>query len=294
MGTFAELFGPREDYPYFQHAARYPFASRSTHFSVVNAGWLADCALLVYLLQEGQITDRLEAAGLSGECFGFDRAGAQGFVAHCDAWAVASFRGTEVAEWQDVVADARIRLVPRPPHGGKIHLGFHEALSSIWPAMEDHIGKIQEGRETPVPMWFTGHSLGAAMATLAADQHHGARALYTFGSPRVGDKGFRQGLAVNAYRFVNNNDGITTIPPGPPLSPYRHVGDLKYLDEDRNLSDDPRTWTVFKNGLKGHLRAMQDAVGDFARGDLDQVDFEQLRDHSPSAYASAIWQGITR
>jgi len=292
VGPFAELFRPNEGYPYFQHADRYPFDAGSTHFSPVNAAWLADCALLVYLREGTQVAERLEGTGLSGVCLGFERPGAQAFVAHSDDWAVVSFRGTEVREWQDVVASALFKLVPRPPHEGNIHLGFHRALESIWPEIEEVLSDIQGGRRTPVPVWFTGHSLGAAMATLAADAYEGARALYTFGSPRVGDKRFRRGLAVNAYRIVNDNDGITSVPPGPPLSPYRHVGDLKYLDGDGNLSDDPRSWTRFKGGLTGHLRALQDAVGDFIRGDLDQVEFDQLSDHSPTLYASALWQVV--
>lgn len=131
------------------------------------------------------------------------------------------------------------------------------------------------------------------MATLAADQYDHARALYTFGSPRVGDKAFRQGVRVNAYRIVNNNDGVSSLPPGLPLSPYRHVGDLKYLDPDGVLNDDPRSWVTFKASLTGHLRALQDTVGDFRRGDLDEVNLDQLRDHSPTAYARAIWENIT-
>ena len=130
------------------------------------------------------------------------------------------------------------------------------------------------------------------MATLAGDRYDGAHALYTFGSPRVGDTEFRQGLTVNAYRIVNNNDGVTTVPPGSPLSAYRHVGDLKYVDEQGALIEDPRRWTLFKSGLSGHLRALQVAVGDFRRGDFDEVNFDQLRDHSPTAYANALWGTI--
>lgn len=39
-------------------------------------------------------------------------------------------------------------------------------------------------------VWFTGHSLGAALATLAADLFEPARGVCTLGSPRVGDVAF--------------------------------------------------------------------------------------------------------
>ena len=58
MGSFADLFGPNESYEYFKLADQCPFDVRSTHFSLVNAGWLADCALLVYLQDEAQVALR--------------------------------------------------------------------------------------------------------------------------------------------------------------------------------------------------------------------------------------------
>ncbi len=293
MPSFADLFDPNESYRYFEHASRHPFQTHRMRFSLINAGWLADCALLAYL-PEGQVKDRLTSAGLSGKCFGFGGLGAQGFLARNDQMAIVCFRGTE--DLKDVVADARIKLQHKPPHAGEIHSGFHDTLGSIWDGdgIEEELEHIQEGRETPVPVWFTGHSLGAAMATLAADRYGGARALYTYGSPRVGDEEFRRGLGVNAYRIVNNNDGVATVPPGRPLSPYRHVGDLKYLSDDGHLIDDPGRWAAFKAGLTGHLRHILEVAGDVSRGDFNLVPFDQLSDHSPTAYASGLWRIIVR
>jgi len=293
MATFEELFGPKPEYPYFSEAADHPFETNSTRFSLVNAAWLADCSLLAYLPEE-RVLARLARVNAEGRCFGFDQRGAQGFVAHTRDWVVVSFRGTEVAEFEDVIADVRIKLVQRPPHSGGVHLGFYEALSSIWPEMEEMLTGLQEASERRLPVWFTGHSLGAAMATLAADRCDDVHALYTVGSPRVGDKSFRQGLTAkaNAYRIVNNNDGVTAVPPGSPTSPYRHVGDLKYLDEGGRMIADPSGWTRKKAGLMGHVRAFQDAFGDTRRGDLRQVNWDHLRDHSPEAYATSLWRAV--
>jgi predicted lipase len=68
-----------------------------------------------------------------------------------------------------------------------------------------------------------GHSLGAALATLAADRLPDVQGLYTFGSPRVGDKGFQAHFRVKAYRLVNGKDIVPTVPGE---GPFRHVGEL--------------------------------------------------------------------
>jgi len=167
-----------------------------------------------------------------------------------------------------------------------VHRGFLRSLDTIWREAEDALG---DGK-----VWFTGHSLGAALATLAADRLPGSHALYTYGSPRVGDKKFRQAFRANAYRFVNNNDGITVVPPGSSLFPYRHVGDLKYLDEDGCLIDDARWWQRFKAGLSGHLKTLVEVHGEFRKGNFDAIPFDQLVDHSPTSYAELIWENIHR
>src|SRR5262249_24026820 len=64
---------------------------------------------------------------------------------------------------------------------------------------------------------FTGHSLGAALATLALSRFNGGQAsLYTVGSPRVGNARFCERVLQKSgnqvFRFVNNNDLVTHVP----------------------------------------------------------------------------------
>ncbi|MBI4781432.1 MAG: lipase family protein [Oscillatoriophycideae cyanobacterium NC_groundwater_1537_Pr4_S-0.65um_50_18] len=71
-------------------------------------------------------------------------------------------------------------------------------------------------------IYVTGHSLGAGLATLAAlhidriVKSQGLQAsvqLYTFASPRVGDRTFaRQFEAIDAYRIINSEDLIQSVP----------------------------------------------------------------------------------
>ncbi len=75
----------------------------------------------------------------------------------------------------------------------------------------------------------TGHSLGAALATLYAAENTltnkipTVQALYTFASPMIGDSTFVDifnGLKLNSWRIINQQDIVRILPPGPF---YRHV-----------------------------------------------------------------------
>ena len=71
---------------------------------------------------------------------------------------------------------------------------------------------------------MTGHSLGGALATLAAARHQ-ADVLWTFGAPRVGDALFARSLAGTAIgRVVNGNDPVPAVPPPGRPWRFRHPG----------------------------------------------------------------------
>ncbi len=69
-------------------------------------------------------------------------------------------------------------------------------------------------------LWITGHSLGAALATLLAASLDGPgpriQGVYLFGSPRVGDDPFVQAYnrryARITYRISNTSDVVTSVP----------------------------------------------------------------------------------
>lgn len=91
-------------------------------------------------------------------------------------------------------------------------------------------------------LFISGHSLGAALATIAAarlaflDNHIHISAVYTIGSPRVFgtevadifDATVNHGTKMKDkyFRFRNNNDIVPRVPP----LPYKHVGREIYFD----------------------------------------------------------------
>src|SRR5262249_54451343 len=113
------------------------------------------------------------------------------------------------------------------------------------------------------PVWLTGHSLGAALATLAAARWaagHRVQGLYTFGSPRVGNAAFAATVPGPCYRFVNNNDVVTRLPPPGLFAGYRHVGVLKYIRTDGVIVEDPAPEGVARDRLAGGRGAAEAAL----------------------------------
>ena len=129
---------------------------------------------------------------------------------------------------------------------------------------------------------IAGHSLGGAMATLAAAELINADepflGLYTFGSPRVGDRSFARIFNVEARdranRFQNNNDIVTRVPAR--LMGYSHVGSLVYISADGALSRDPGKWFQFLDRVTG------------ATSQLDAFGIDKIEDHGIGNYMTAI------
>ena len=150
---------------------------------------------------------------------------------------------------------------------GNLSRGFLRAFEAAWDDIEKGIKKLQAEGLTE-PLYITGHSLGAALATIAARELEGrlkkvyseltVAACYTFCSPRVGDGKWVKGIKVPVYRVVNGCDGVPLIPfsdfvyillrkipilgwglkdPIFGFVGYQHVGAIKYLIGDAKDSE---------------------------------------------------------
>ncbi len=225
----------------------FPFEPRTTRFSKKNALCCAKASNLAYESKQN-IEEQVKKWGFE-KCKYFDREGTQAFIAAKEEFILVSFRGTEGGKLQDLLAD--VNLIKTPGPSGNVHRGFLKALNQIMEGVHWTIREYKEeyakraGVDTskyPPSLWFTGHSLGAGLATLAVarmrierEEHeepiHG---LYTFGSPRVGDREFSEKFNGNfknqAFRIVNNNDIVTRVPVQE--QGYRHVGQFWYITSD--------------------------------------------------------------
>ncbi|XP_060215602.1 phospholipase A(1) DAD1, chloroplastic-like [Lycium barbarum] len=98
----------------------------------------------------------------------------------------------------------------------------NEGDQSLQETIREQIGNILDKHsDEPLSITVTGHSLGAALATLTAHDiatkfsHAPIVTVVSFGGPRVGNKGFRCQLeksGTNVLRIVNSDDPVTKVP----------------------------------------------------------------------------------
>jgi triacylglycerol lipase len=138
-------------------------------------------------------------------------------------------------------------------------------------------------RGEKLPVWFCGHSLGAAMATICAYRCKTSsvvsdpQELHTFGSPRVGCKRYVRHAKVTHYRWVHNNDIVTRVPPA--LMGYRHCGDEIYFDRNgriRKLTGVWRSRDRWRGALRGLLKWKLDMLTDHSIMQYQQHLIEAL------------------
>ena len=147
-----------------------------------------------------------------------------------------AFRGTEPSKLNDVMADLHI-IKNTAMAGGRVHGGFQKEVNDLW---MDILAELEHNDQLKVrkDVYMTGHSLGAAMATISATRYKPTE-LFTFGSPRVGGSRFVKNIKCTHYRFMNNNDIVCRIPPA--WLGFKHHGEMIYFNRFGDKADKP-TW----------------------------------------------------
>ena len=232
---------------------------------------LAEMANASYL-DEPSAKATVEQIGFRCETF-FDRDGAQAYRFGNDADCILACRGTEPHDVNDVKADvdAAFAVIETV---GRVHRGFNTEVDDLWPKIAHQL--MGETRT----IWFCGHSLGGAMATICAGRcFHDPEVpdpegLYTFGSPRVGDKQYINYCTVEHVRLVNNCDIVPRLPPR--LLGFRHHGKELYIDRKGR----PR------RKLKG-MKKTVDRLRGFGES-LLRLKLDPLHDHIADRYIEAM------
>ena len=286
------VFHPEQDatYIHFEHAGN-AFDPAATRLGRLNGWWLSDAALLAYW-RPAEALERFKAAGLQAEAM--EAGGLDAYVAWTDAFVIVAFRGTQPDQWSDVLDDALLRQEPWEHGPGFVHRGFKAALDRVWGAMSVRLNELGTSRS----VWFSGHSLGAALATLAAARFPNTSGVLTLGSPRVGDATFvaefDRRFSGRSLRYVNDTDIVTHVPPPIPIpSRYDHVGALRQITRDGEVTSSRPRLDHFFLEVFGDTAHLQEVVQGLQRGNLTRAP-KFLLDHMPRGYAVDIWNDYAR
>ncbi len=247
----------------------------------------AECARLAYVRFENgaadlqALTDALARVRLAGlVTFDDPTTGTQGYGTSRadDGLVVLAFRGTEPTALTDLGSDLAVTLIDWTERAGRVHEGFARAARSVFGAVDRW---LLAARAPGTRLVVTGHSLGAAIATLYASVLAPKR-LVTIGSPRVGDADFVATLTgIDITRFVDCCDIVTQLPPQ--IGGYVHAGEARYLtgagecaaSADKAFIDADR------------LAARADFLGDYA-WKTGNVLLRDLADHAPINYVRCL------
>ena len=225
-----------------------------------------------------------------------------------------AFAGTDPLKPQDVITDINTGVTTEG-----LHQGFSEAAGAVQDKVEDAITRGGAGK----PLFFTGHSLGGALAMISAMRTRAAQitAVYTFGGARAGDQQFFDSYAPNlrssTFRLVHGTDIVPSVPPslsngfvgrvigrllGGVRGGFRHVGRLVHCpqrspfaepapaEDDGNQPDD-----FFKAGIDAAFDIFR-RIPDLKFPPLDPRTLddpnnalpEEIRDHVPASYFRAL------
>jgi hypothetical protein len=324
--TWKNLFYPpeRNEYTYFEYWEQHPFtapAAPELPFHPAKAAWAADAAMLAYgrfgqtPIPIGEFHSLLDNAGFTQHELIGDwepgGKGTQGFFASNERFAILAFRGTEREDFRDLICDLEPLTVGEPAaQDGKaafrlaarviafleprlrtecvVHQGFQQALDQVWAATEPLIINYRNSHPT-AEICFTGHSLGAALATLAVSRFSGgAASLYTIGSPRVGNGVFcervHQHATLGVHRFVNGDDLVTHVPIQAPF--YSHIEKLAHHIEPGGAVIAFSSSALADFADLGKLLKDVPKHWDFLN--LDDEPPAPLVDHSPARYSMQI------
>lgn len=232
---------------------------------------------------------------------------------------ILAFRGTEPVNFINWLTNADTRL--RTFRHGQVHGGFYMNVEAIWAdiveAIESAIDPLRSpnGQEAGAhehpkhpleALYLTGHSLGAAMAVIAAariftnEYAHWqplVRGVYTFGQPMVGDADFANHYSPKFGHMLHRHVyGYDLVPRLPPLS----VGRFQHFGQQRMAGASDTGWKTSPNAKQALavVTAAVSAVGDFAirrQWLLRKLALPySLDDHSPLPYIETSRVSIPR
>jgi triacylglycerol lipase len=278
--SWESLFKPGNSTNYFDISNSKPIEIGSSCFNISNAWWLAEISRLIYHPQFFE-KDNIQLGSFNYEIINYiEHKSTSTHVAllkiiQDNPCVAIAFRGSDETEDWNINAQAYQTSFD---NNGKVHSGFLKAYASIRDELLNSLAN------NALPIFITGHSLGAALSVLATSDlknNLNYDSCYTFGSPRIGDANFIQTINnKNIYRVVNNCDVVTTIPIDFALIKYHHAGESFLLNDNGKLIEgmgEEEIYSYQKNNLS--------SLKEYAVTKLFSKDFKSLTNELPSFLA---------
>jgi triacylglycerol lipase len=223
-----------------------------------SARFLCEASGLAYLpAAEGTQAFR-QKLGLEARLFSIGNT--QAWVGTDDENVVVAFRGTEAPTSLDGLKDIlltdamNLLVVPegRLGHdlsaagvGARFHKGFVDAIADVWVPLSAAVEVELKSRDRP--LWITGHSLGGALALLAAwlfkRRFVPVHEVCTFGAPMIGNRvacaAFDREFAGRIFRYVNGRDPVPKLP-----TMSLVANEFLHVSQERLLGREPMTGLV--------------------------------------------------
>lgn len=220
-------------------ASVFDFDENADRLTLANAMVLADFSHLAYLNPDFIEQQLVQWGYHSFAWIEEGKTDTQSFIAAKDNHLVVCFRGT--GSGRDWIVDAKLLKTSSVDGKGRVHRGFKSALDSVWDRITNTLSVFDDSKK----VFFTGHSLGAALAQLAAYRQvitgpNPVAGVYVYGSPRVGNRDYKEAydnlLSDKTFLHINNTDLVPQVPPR--ILGYRHVGKTpNRFDVGHNLSN---------------------------------------------------------
>ena len=223
-------------------------------------GWQTALSLAVTskLVYESKSVVERTAQDILGlnNCKFIDVDDTQCFIASFANGVLIAFRGTEsLGDWL-----SNLNILSTTKEYGVVHKGFYNGFVDVKQFLKQELDRFSPNR-----ILLTGHSLGGALATVAAaewSESYQITGVYTFGQPAVGKGKFSAFFDTHYrdkfFRFVNNDDIVPRVPPS-----YQHVGKLFHFGAHSEL--------------KLRTEAMTDKVNDIGPKMMSEAEFDYLR-----------------
>lgn len=291
--------------------------------TALAAAWLSQ---LAYESAPAKIDAVLHAWGLAREAIIGDPeqqpqrlTATRGIVVRAEQAHIIAFAGTDPLVGRNWLTDFTTWS-----SSDDLHAGFDTASRAVWPEVAAH---ARSAKDAGKPLIVTGHSLGAALACIAAKRIRDEglaeiASVYTFGMPRCGGERFARdygpALAQRTFRLVHGDDIVPAVPPaGFRVAlpggwefdlgvQFRHVGGLVRSGTDKTFAQSQPVWpsnepSLMATAIAGMTSAINIALAARLppqaqpgwRGRFYRTLPIAIYDHLPAGYLTALGAVLT-